>query len=1344
MYKQPVSSEKTPTKQPVKFQSNSESVAEILSIQLPIERVGDVQLPLIQRQLQVHTVGEIWGNRFTQNITTKTKQPDQASHFAEYPTIIQRARTAQDIETNVLDLTGGGKDERSIRRIQQRLIDIGILVDKKAPDGQLDQSTIHAIQEFQDKNQGELSKIQADIDKIETLSVPYKQKNEQKIKELSDTKENDSSKQKTLKELKKDKMLMENASNSAEKAKKITYGNVNPNDVTNQALANAWPRRFFGVLLANDQAGFAYIAEQIKDHGLPFDENLINIVGIRGFQGGDTHDNLRMYHRDNRYDDTFFILALDQNKKPMIREFRGTTDPGAIEKNKKEQPKNSLALGKDQQFLYEYRFSPSSKFGRPMLELRTGEGNTGGVVFDPNRSKLPDATNEKNRQPDDGFGIEPKADPKDLPDLEKLWLPEDALKNPAKYPRYDRIRVEPYNLDNDPNKNNEREKNTKSLKNMYRSRFIAIHSGGGWDNEKVGGDSVGCQVIHGDWYGSFIMTLDRSLNWKRAREGANVPTDPHKMRNYDKKYVTYTLLDGHDLTRPTSQSQQTSSIASTIRRKTLDSTAYTVTLNRQQDTGNGLSQNLIQPYPNSTSNSIQKGHEEHAPFNEVDSLTGNVPIAYEEGEVTRGSEGNTLTIHWPEKANSGVTIGYGYDMGSRRRNSIINHLTTAGIPKSNAALLADAAGKKGDSADQFVQKFSKSTWATITDKQRTALFNQIYPSYQSRARSLATSTTPVKSKKGGVNAAARGNQYIVPTEIYDALHPVIKEILTDITYPGQYSFGRHEQINPILNDYRLSTLEKLRAIRIYLNARTTHGIGRAARIQLRTALIDKAIVEIEKKMAVMINERRNQLMIFQPTEPEQKARLQSELQNLERAYGNTHPTVDGLAETYQEDLTALREQWTTIPESDREKRAQLGERIRILEKLYGATIHRKTEPDVQTHHVDCACQRCMSQSKTKVFGNHDEIQLRASTTTHQDDGVNKQSTVALVLRSMLGRESLLYRNQAMKNIIQTSRPAYIVSHTFMGIDIPVARGVHPKMREQLIAVEAHLRDQYASLPAAEKVKEENSTFEKYVGVKSIKGWRETTSQHGTGRAVDVNYDEHPYIATRTFINTRRGSRAKFAGEEREATGETRALRQPAVNVYDRAVQFMKSDPSGSDQADVGNRRVGESASDVYRRFRKTSDALRDYLSLAFQVDADHTVVNRVPIRNPGRASKEELLKAIPETERKNKESAVAAIQSFINNPAWQQAHPGNKQTAEDWYFQMLRDYETVRKPMQIGTPTPGPAKTRNPAQGFLHFPEHFVVAMMEIGKLRWGACEFGAKANGDVHHFDLKEPTHIE
>jgi hypothetical protein len=289
------------------------------------------------------------------------------------------------------------------------------------------------------------------------------------------------------------------------------------------------------------------------------------------------------------------------------------------------------------------------------------------------------------------------------------------------------------------------------------------------------------------------------------------------------------------------------------------------------------------------------------------------------------------------------------------------------------------------------------------------------------------------------------------------------------------------------------------------------------------------------------------------------------------------------------------------------------------------------------------------------------------------------------------------------------------------------------MKRRLIAVEAHLQAQFDALPRDTRP----ASLREYAGVRSIRGWRETTSQHGTGRAVDVNYDDQPYIATRTVDS---GS-PTYGGEEGNATAATQALRQPAVEVYDRAVSFLRTNPDESDTADVGNRREGETASEAYRRFRRTSDALRDYLSLAFRTD--YARVERPPLRDPEAASEADLLSGIPASERREEADAVRAIETLMGEAAWQATHPDYPLTARSQFFRLLRDYEIVRKPMQYGNPSAEPGRTRNPARGFLHLPEHFVVAMMDVGHLRWGACEFSERSNGDVHHFDLKTPHHV-
>src|SRR5262249_9791707 len=66
-------------------------------------------------------------------------------------------------------------------------------------------------------------------------------------------------------------------------------GAVGANDVTMQALANAWPQHFFGRMLDEDQA-YHLLQLLVTHRGLPFNEAGTNVVGMRAFQG-EIHDN---------------------------------------------------------------------------------------------------------------------------------------------------------------------------------------------------------------------------------------------------------------------------------------------------------------------------------------------------------------------------------------------------------------------------------------------------------------------------------------------------------------------------------------------------------------------------------------------------------------------------------------------------------------------------------------------------------------------------------------------------------------------------------------------------------------------------------------------------------------------------------------------------------------------------------------------------------------------------------------------------------------------------------------------------------------------------------------------
>src|SRR5262249_4090885 len=141
------------------------------------------------------------------------------------------------------------------------------------------------------------------------------------------------------------------------------------------------------------------------------------------------------------------------------------------------------------------------------------------------------------------------------------------------------------------------------------------------------------------------------------------------------------------------------------------------------------------------------------------------------------------------------------------------------------------------------------------------------------------------------------------------------------------------------------------------------------------------------------------------------------------------------------------------------------------------------------------------------------------------------------------------------------------------------------------------------------------------------------------------------------------------------------------------LSIRKTDPSGAK----------ETTAAAYDRFRGVSDALREYLSLAFSLGGP-IQVDRPPIKNvhdPSKVSDSDLLARIPETERLGKGFAVELITLAMNADGWRARHPGWTLTAEQTYFRVLRDYELVRIPMVRGNPSESPGSTRDPVHGFL-------------------------------------------
>jgi hypothetical protein len=179
-----------------------------------------------------------------------------------------------------------------------------------------------------------------------------------------------------------------------------------------------------------------------------------------------------------------------------------------------------------------------------------------------------------------------------------------------------------------------------------------------------------------------------------------------------------------------------------------------------------------------------------------------------------------------------------------------------------------------------------------------------------------------------------------------------------------------------------------------------------------------------------------------------------------------------------------------------------------------------------------------------------------------------------------------------------------------------------------------------------------------------------------------------------------------------------------------------------DKADISARRGGgvrEETADVYQRLFTVSSALRFYLGLAFRPEP--IVVRRppapmIPIEPaPIDDLLDAMLARIPETERKPRNDALRSIEEVVEDAVALGNH--DRQLPKEVYFQILQDYECVRIPMASGLPQRRPPLTRNPAREFMDLRAEVVVALCDVGRLQWGACDFGPAQSGDMMHFDL-------
>ncbi|MNF66456.1 hypothetical protein D3C85_806600 [compost metagenome] len=182
-----------------------------------------------------------------------------------------------------------------------------------------------------------------------------------------------------------------------------------------------------------------------------------------------------------------------------------------------------------------------------------------------------------------------------------------------------------------------------------------------------------------------------------------------------------------------------------------------------------------------------------------------------EGRITFDAEGNdtpgspyfSRTIHWPGNELSGVTLGRGYDMGSRSESEIYNHMVAAGVDTTQASKISQAHSLKGNNARQFVIA-NKENIGVISRDQQIVLFNLIYPAYVSRAIANYNSWTSDESGR---------------TE-WSGLQQVIRDVLVDFVYQG-FTKGPNPMKAGMNNDVNelISYIENTPAISQYDNGR---------------------------------------------------------------------------------------------------------------------------------------------------------------------------------------------------------------------------------------------------------------------------------------------------------------------------------------------------------------------------------------------------------------------------------------------------------------------------------------------------------------------------------------------
>ena len=162
------------------------------------------------------------------------------------------------------------------------------------------------------------------------------------------------------------------------------------------------------------------------------------------------------------------------------------------------------------------------------------------------------------------------------------------------------------------------------------------------------------------------------------------------------------------------------------------------------------------------------------------------PFTVPFGQLTFDAEGLeqrgrffSRTLHVPGPW-SGATIGRGYDMRERSRDEIVADLVAAGVARATAARLAQTRGLRGRQAKAFIAERNLGA-IEITPAQQKALFLLTYRELEGDVLRICRKHDVV-AKYGAVD--------------WDGLVPLIRDVLVDLRYRGDYTGATRERVQP--------------------------------------------------------------------------------------------------------------------------------------------------------------------------------------------------------------------------------------------------------------------------------------------------------------------------------------------------------------------------------------------------------------------------------------------------------------------------------------------------------------------------------------------------------------------